>query len=389
MAFLNNAELRMPKVLLFGQNSVNALTDEVKKLNKKKALLVTDDIMIKAGYVEKVEKLLKDAKISTVIFKDIKGEPTDIDVENGLNVFNENKCDFFVGLGGGSPIDTAKAIAIMSTNEGPISNYMGANKVKNPVPPIVVIPTTAGTGSEMTKFTIIADTKNNVKMLIGDPYIMPTISVSDPMFTISVPPKTTAATGIDAFCHAVESYTSKKAQPFTDTIALSAIKLISENLREAWCNGDNLTARTNMMLAATQAGITFNNASVTLIHGMSRCIGALFHVPHGISNAVLLPVWAEYTYIANPKKFANIAVAMGENIDGLSTLDAAKKACEAMKRLCSDIEIPPIRGLGIEKEAFERSLSKMAHDAIESGSPSNNARSVNEEQIIELYKKAW
>jgi alcohol dehydrogenase class IV len=379
----------MPRVLLFGQNSINSLTDEVKKLNKKKALFVTDDIMIKAGYVAKVEKLLKDTNIDTVIFRDIKGEPTDVDVENGLRSFKENKCDFLIGLGGGSLIDTAKAIAIMSTNDGHIANYMGTNKVKNSVPPIVAISTTAGTGSEVTKVTIVTDTKKNVKMLISDPYIMPTIAVSDPMFTISVPQNTTAATGIDAFCHAVESYTSKKAQPFTDILALSAIKLISENLREAWCDRDNLTARTNMMLAATQAGIAFNNASVTLIHGMSRCIGAQFHIPHGISNAALLNIWAEYTYIANPKKFANIAAAMGVNIDGLSTLDAADKACEAMKRLCNDIEIPSIRGLGIDKEAFEKCLAKMAHDAIESGSPGNNARSVNAEQIIELYRKAW
>lgn len=389
MTFSKNAELRMPQVLLFGPNSVNALGAEIKKLNKKKALFVTDAVMQKAGYVDQVEKLLKEAGVESVIFPEVGGEPRDVDVEKGLKLYKENNCDLLVGLGGGSPIDTAKAIGILATNGGRITDYMGANKVKNPLPPVVAIATTAGTGTEVTKFTIIADTKNDIKMLIGDPNILPTIAVSDPMFTLSVPPKTTAATGIDAFCHAVEAYTSKRSQPLTDTLALSAIKLISENLRQAWCNGANVEARTNMMLAATQAGIAFSNASVTLIHGMSRCIGALFHIPHGISNAVLLPVWAEYTYIADPVKFAKVAEAMGENVSGLSTLDAARKACEAMSSLCRDIEIPSISGLGIDKDAFEKALPKMAHDAVVSGSPGNNARNVTEEIIIELYKKAW
>ncbi|WP_286680429.1 iron-containing alcohol dehydrogenase [Tepidanaerobacter sp. EBM-49] len=389
MYFYRNAEMHMPQTLLFGQNSINALSSEVKKLGKKKVLFVTDKVMQQAGYVEKVRKLLEEAGVDSVILPDVSGEPRDIDVEKGLKVYKESNCDFLLGLGGGSPIDTAKAIGILATNGGKISDYMGADKVKNPLPPLIAIATTAGTGSEVTKFTIIADTKNDVKMLIGDSHIVPTISISDPMFTLSVPPKTTAATGIDAFCHAAEAYTSKKSQPLTDTLAISAIKLISENLRQAWCNGNNLEARTNMMLAATQAGLAFSNASVTLIHGMSRCIGAIFHVPHGISNAVLLPVWAEFTYIANPEKFADIAFAMGENLDGLSTLDAAYKAYEAMKRLCKDIEIPSIEGLGINKDEFEKYISKMAHDAIVSGSPGNNARNVNEETIIELYKKAW
>lgn len=389
MSFFKSAEIRMPKVLLFGPNCVNSVGEEVKKLGKKKALIVTDEIMQKAGYVEQVEKLLKDAGIESVIFPEVGGEPKDVDVEKGLKIYQENECDFLVGLGGGSPIDAAKAIGILATNGGSITDYMGANKVKNPLPPVVAIATTAGTGSEVTKFTIITDTKNDVKMLIGDPKIIPTIAVSDPMFTLSVPPKTTAATGLDAFCHAVEAFTSKRSQPITDTLALSAIKLISENLRQAWCNGNNVEARINMMLAATQAGIAFSNASVTLIHGMSRPIGAVFHVPHGIANAVLLPVWAEYTYIADPVKFAKVAEVMGENISGLSTLDAAKKACDAIVKLCKDVEIPSISGLGIDKDAFERAIPKMAKDAIASGSPANNARNVTEEIVMELYRKAW
>jgi alcohol dehydrogenase class IV len=261
--------------------------------------------------------------------------------------------------------------------------------ISEPVPAVVAIATTAGTGSEVTKVTIINDTANDVKMLISSPWIVPTIAVADPELTLTMPPSVTAATGLDAFCHAVEAFVSKKEQPITDALALKAIRLISESLRRAWCNGEDLEARTNMMLAATLGGIAFSNSSVTLIHGMSRPIGALFHIAHGISNAVLLPVWAEYTYIAKPEKFAEVARVMGENVSGLSILQAARKAVDAITALCNDVEIPPIRKLIPNKAEFEKHLGKMARDAIASGSPGNNPRFVTEEKIIELYKKAY
>jgi alcohol dehydrogenase class IV len=294
-----------------------------------------------------------------------------------------------VALGGGSPIDTAKAIGILETNGGKIADYMGVGKVQKPTLPLVAIATTAGTGSEMTKVTIINDTANDVKMLISSPWIIPTVAVADPTLTLTMPPSITAATGLDAFCHAAEAYVSKKEQPITDILALKAIRLISQNLRRAWCDGDDLEARENMMLAATLGGIAFSNSSVTLIHGMSRPIGALFHIAHGISNAVLLPVWAEYTCISKPEKFAAIAEAMGENVSGLSVPQAARKSVDAITALCNDVEIPPIRKLIPDKAAFEQQLGKMAHDAVASGSPANNPRFVTEEKIIELYKKAY
>jgi len=382
-------EFRMPQVLLQGPGCLANIGKEVKRLGKKKALLVTDKIMVKAGYAAQVEKILADVQVESVLFDGVGTEPTDVYVEEGLKVYRESECDFLVGLGGGSPIDTAKAVGILATNGGQITDYMGADKVAVPTPPVVAIATTSGTGSEVTKFTIIADTKNNVKMLIGSPFVIPMIAVADPVLTLSVPPQVTAATGLDAFCHAVEALVSKKEQPMTDLLALNAIKLIGTYLRKAWCNGDDLEARAQMMLASTQAGLAFNNASVTLIHGMSRPIGAVFHVPHGISNAVLLPVWAEFTYIAKPEKFALIAEAMGEKVAGLSTLEAAEKGVEAIKRLCRDVEVPPIRTLVPDREAFEKPLEKMAHDAVVSGSPGNNPRFVTEAQIVELYKKAY
>lgn len=386
---LKAVELRMPQALLQGPGSLGLLGKEVRRHGISKPLLVTDEIMVKAGYAAQVEKILSDAGASCVIFDKIGGEPRDIDVEAGLAVYRDNECDSLVALGGGSPIDTAKAIGIVATNGGAITDYMGADKVAKPLPPLFAIATTSGTGSEVTKVTIIADTVNDVKMLISSPFITPAAAVADPVLTLSVPPAVTAATGLDAFCHAVEAYVSKREQSTTDILALEAIRLISENLRQAWCDGENLEARANMMQAATWAGIAFTNSSVTLIHGMSRPIGAVFHIAHGISNAVLLPVWAEFTYLAKPKKFARVAEAMGENICGLSDLDAAQKAVEAIKRLCSDVAIPGIRELVKDKDEFEKHLEKMAHDAVVSGSPANNPRFVTEPMIVELYKKAY
>lgn len=386
---LKAVELRMPQVLLQGPGSLGLLGKEIKRYGINKALLVTDAIMIKAGYAAQIEKILSEAGSASVMFDKAGGEPGDKDVDAGLEIYRANGCDSLIALGGGSPIDTAKAIGILVTNGGKIMDYMGADKVTKPLPPLVAIATTSGTGSEVTKVTIITDTGNDIKMLIGSPFITPTIAVADPVLTLSVPPSVTAATGLDAFCHAVEAYVSKREQPTTDALSLAAIKLISENLRKAWCNGDDLEARANMMQAATWAGIAFTNSSVTLIHGMSRPIGAVFHIAHGISNAVLLPVWAEFTYLAKPEKFAKVAEAMGENPCGLSELEAAEKAVEAIKRLCADVCIPGISELVKDKAEFEAHLEKMAHDAVVSGSPANNPRFVTEPMIVELYKKAY
>jgi alcohol dehydrogenase class IV len=382
-------EFRMPQVLFQGPGCLSLLGREVKRLGKSKPLLVTDKIMEKSGYVDKLRGVLEPVGCSFSIFDEVGGEPGDKDVLNGLEAYKKSGCDFLVALGGGSPIDTAKAIGILETNGGKIVDYMGADKVSKPTLPLVAIATTAGTGSEMTKVTIINDTANDVKMLISSSWILPTVAVADPELTVSMPPGVTAATGLDAFCHAAEAFVSKKEQPITDIIALRAVRLVSENLRKAWCNGEDMEARANMMLASTLAGMAFNNSSVTLIHGMSRPIGALFHIAHGISNAVLLPVWAEFSHLAKPEKFAQIAEAMGENVKGLSLRQAARKAVDAIKSLCEDVEIPPIRKLIPDRAEFEKRLSKMAHDAVVSGSPSNNPRFATEERIVELYKKAY
>lgn len=382
---MSSYQILMPSTVLYGEGSLEQLGNKVKPLGKK-ALIVSDKVMTDAGYVEKIKNILIEQDIGFEVYNEVNGEPTDIMIEMGLSIYKNENCDFLIGIGGGSPIDAAKAIGLMANNLGNIVDYMGLGKVKNPLPAVVAVATTSGTGSEVTQFTIIADTKNDVKMLIGSPYIVPAIAVNDPLLTLSVPAKTTAATGIDAFTHAIEAYISKKAHPFTETMSLSAIKRISKYIRRAWANGDDIEARSEMMIASMEAGIAFSNASVTIVHGMSRPIGALFHIAHGISNAVLLPKCMEFALMGAPEKFAKVAEAMGENIEGLTTMEAAKKAVEAIKRLNDDLEIPTISGLGIDKEEFLAVASKMAQDAINSGSPGNTPRKVNLQQIIQIYK---
>lgn len=380
-------QILIPPTVLYGAGCIEQLGKKVKALGQK-ALIVSDKVMTDSAYVEKIQNILTQQDIGYEVYNEVNGEPTDQMIEKGLDIYKNTKCDFLIGLGGGSPIDAAKAIGLMASNPGNIVDYMGLGKVKNSLPPFVAIATTSGTGSEVTQFTIIADTKNDVKMLIGSPYIVPTIAVNDPLLTLSVPAKTTAATGIDAFTHAIEAYISKKAQPFTETMSLSAIERISKYIRRAWANGDDIEARSQMMIASMEAGIAFSNASVTIVHGMSRPIGALFHIAHGISNAVLLPRCMEFALIGAPEKFARVAEAMGENIEGLTTMEAAKKAVQAIKQLNDDLEIPTISGLGIDKKEFMALAPKMAQDAINSGSPGNTPRKVSLEQIIKIYKDA-
>ena len=241
----------------------------------------------------------------------------------------------------------------------------------------------------MTRTTIITDKTDDVKMLIISDYIMPTVSICDAQLTFTAPKRLTAATGLDALTHAIEAYISQKAQPYTDIIALEAIRLISKYLRQAWSNGRDVEARYYMMFAATMAGLAFSNSSVCLVHGMSRPIGAIFHVPHGLSNAVLLPAVMRFTLPGNIRKFAKIAEAMGESVSGLSNLEAAEKSVMAVERLCKDFNMLGLRNAGVKEEDLKRFAPKMAKDAIASGSPANNPRIATEEEIIQLYLEAF
>ncbi|TET63545.1 iron-containing alcohol dehydrogenase [Candidatus Aerophobetes bacterium] len=380
---------RIPSGVIVGCNASSFAGREAKKLGGTKALIVTDRNLTEMGFLSGIESSLDSEKIDHEVFDQVTAEPTVDYVEKGLDLYRRSKCDFIIALGGGSPIDTAKAVCIMASNPGVIQDYKGLDKVSSPGAPLIAIPTTAGTGSETTIFTIITDTRTNVKMLIGSPFILPSVALVDPLLTASSPPSVTAATGVDALTHAIEAYVSVKAQPMSDVFALSAIKFLSENLRQAWANGDNLEARSLTMLGAFQAGVAFSNSSVALVHGMSRPIGAYFHVPHGLSNAVLLAPVVEFSISGNPKRYADIARAMGEKVEGLGVMEGASKASKAVRELVRDTKIPALATLGVTREKLKTVVGKMADDAIASGSPGNNPRKATKEEIVELYWKTF
>jgi alcohol dehydrogenase class IV len=290
----------------------------------------------------------------------------------------------------GTSIYAAKAVSVIATNGGYIGDYMGGKKAirQDPVP-LIAIPTTAGTGSEVTSVTVISNTKDDIKMMIRHPHFIPKIAIVDPMLTLSTPPHVTAATGVDALCHAIEAFISRRAQPLTDILALSAIELITKNLRIAYNNGDDLDAREKIALASMQAGAAFPNSSVTLVHGMSRPIGALFHVPHGVSNAMLLPAVIEFTKDSAIDRLAVVGRTICPDLKGLNNEEMADLTIVEIKQLCQDLNIPNMKTWGIDKEKFDRVVSKMATDAIDSGSPGNNPRVPTHEEIVSLYDHCY
>jgi alcohol dehydrogenase class IV len=389
MSMLPPREFIVPSLIIAGSGSMGKVGEQCKRRGWTRGLIVTDQIMQKLGLVGQVEEMLGQHGIESAVFPGVNSEPVVEFVQEGLDLYKQKGCDFLLALGGGSPLDTAKAISVMSTNSGSIEQYKGIGKLNNPGVPLIAVPTTAGTGSEATVYTVITDTKTDVKMLIGSPYLMPDIAIVDPLLTMSSPQSVTAATGVDALVHAIEAYVSVKAQPMADIFCLSAIELISHNIRQAWANGSNQDAREKVMLGALQAGIAFSNSSVALVHGMSRPIGAYFHIAHGVSNAALLAVVTEFSLIGNPVRYSHVAKAMGEVTDGLPAMDAADLAVRAIKRLIKDIKVPSLAALGVEEERLLELAPAMADAAIDSGSPANNPRKPTRQEIIDLYKLAY
>ncbi len=383
------SEFRMPKSVLYGRNSLEKLGEQSKKLGKR-AFIVTDTIMEKLGYVEKCIQQLNKKSITVSTYNKVDAEPTNIHVLEALSLCKEEKCDFIIGIGGGSCIDAAKAVAVLYTNGGEVEDYVQKDiEIENNPLPLIAIPTTSGTGSEVTSVAVITNKKTDVKMMMKHPSFIPKVAIIDPVLTSSLPPQITAATGIDALCHAIEAYISKVSQPLTDVLALSAIESIMKHLRIAYEDGRNMEAREAMMIASLQAGIAFSNASVTLVHGMSRPVGALFHVPHGISNAILLPTVLEFTKTSAMKRLAKIGRSLNKDLYSNSDEEVADYTLGEIKKLCFDLRIPNLKEYGIDEIEFENAISKMASDAIESGSPANNPRVPSYDEIKELYRECF
>ena len=380
-------EFIMPGKIISGSGALEQSESYLGKLGSR-ALIVTDEVMVKLKNLDRVTEVLEKAGVAYDVYDGIGGEPTDTMIEKGLAIYQEAGCDFFIALGGGSPIDSMKAIAALAVNGGKISDYMG-KEIAGAIPPMVAIPTTAGTGSEATKFTIITDTEKDVKMLLKGDALMPNLAIIDPQFIMTAPPAITAATGLDALTHAIEAYTSVKAQPMTDVFALSAVKRIFKYLPTAFHEGCNVEAREEMSLAALEAGVAFNNASVTLVHGMSRPIGALFHVAHGISNAMLLKECLTFALDGAYERFAELGDAIGVTKAEQSVEEKAKAFLEAVDGICKELEIPSLEKYGIDREQFFARMDKMADDALISGSPANTRKAVTKADILTIYEKLW
>ena len=382
------ANINLPRILRIGAGASRQLPEVLDELNLKRPLLVTDAFIVSLGWLDTLEAQLSEKGFSHNRFTEVVPDPTSDAVTAGLAVLRQGKYDCVVALGGGSSIDTAKAIAVMAHRDQPMRHYKVPNSIADGLP-VIAIPTTAGTGSEATRAAVITDTESQEKMLCMGLGLMPIAALVDFELTLSMPWRLTADTGLDSLCHALEAYVSKKANALTDTIALAAMTAINTHIRTACQQPDNREAREAMMLAATQGGIAFSNSSVTLIHGMSRPIGALYHVPHGLSNAMLLPDVTAWSISGAPARYAECARAMGMAESSDSDATANQKLVADLRLLCSDLKVPSPGEFGIDAQAWQQSLELMTQQALDSGSPNNNPRIPNAAEIKGLYQKVW
>ena len=384
-----SANIILPRIMQIGEGASEAVAGVLQSLNCSRPLIVTDRMMVELGYVDRVQQQLQTHRIAADVFSDTVPEPTISSIMAGVNQVREGHYDSIIALGGGSPIDSAKAIAILGQHGGSMRDYKFPRVVDEPGLPLIAIPTTAGTGSEATKFTIITDENNDEKMLCVGLGFMPVAALVDYSLTLSLPPRTTADTGIDAMTHAMEAYVSRKANAYSDTQALAAMRLLGPNLRRAYHQGEDRQAREAMMLGSTLAGIAFSNASVALVHGMSRPIGAFFHVPHGLSNAMLLPSVTAFSLPAPPERYADCARAMGIAEREDSTALANDKLLAELVALNEELQVPTPAQFGIDRDHFMSVVEEMATQALNSGSPGNNPRIPTRDEIVEIYQTLW
>jgi alcohol dehydrogenase class IV len=383
------ATITMPRLLYIGGGAVGEVATAVSRLGAKRPLIVTDGFMASSGVLGKVTDRLDRSNIAWEAFADTVPDPTDTVVEAGVRVLAAGAYDCLIALGGGSPIDTAKAMSVLAANGGQMRDYKVPNEIPRPGLPVVAIPTTAGTGSEVTRFTVITDTERDEKMLIMGLACCPAAAIVDYELTLTMPWRLTADTGIDSLTHAIEAYVSKRASPFTDGVAKSAMALIAKHIRTACREPDSAKAREAMMLGATQAGMAFSNSSVCLVHGMSRPIGAFFHVPHGLSNAMLLPEITAFSAPAALERYADCARAMGVANEGEGNQSAVARLIDELRALNSDLKVPTPKSYGIDERRYAELMPTMASQALASGSPGNNPRVPSQDEIIELYKRVY
>jgi len=367
-----------------GFGSLETLGDEIKRLKGTKVLIVTDPGIKSAGLVEIVAAILDRAKINYHFFTEVEPDPKIEVAFSSLAAAKNFGPDLIVGLGGGSSLDISKVTSVMMTNAGPIEKYFGMELVPEPGIPLILIPTTAGTGSEMTSICVLSDTENKVKKGIVSEHMFARMALLDPQLTLGLPPHITATTGMDALVHAIESFTGVRATIFTDTLNLQAICLVARNLRKAYAHGENREARENMLNASCLAGMAFSNTQNGLDHALALAIGGKFHLPHGLLTAFILPWVMEYNLLADPEKFIQIARAFGETPDGLPEVEGARLSVRAIKSLLDDLGISyKLSDYGVPQEEIP-AIAKAAIGAVRL--ISNNPRKVLEKEVIKLLE---
>jgi len=380
---MNISKFVAPEII-FGRGSLSQLGESVLRIGASKVFLVSDEDVIKAGWVDLAVHYLHAAGLETEIFSALTTNPKDCEVSDGARHYQASGCDGIVAVGGGSPTDVAKAIAILASNGGILQDYEGINKISRPLPPMVIAPTTAGAGSEVSQFTIIVDTARKLKMSIISKSLVPDIAIVDPELVQTMDVKLAAATGLDAFTHGIESYVSLAATPLTDIHALKAIQLVSRNLRQAVADRHDMEANTNMSMASLTAGLAFSNAILGATHAMTHQVDGMIDQHHGETNASILPHVMEYNLVACPEKFRDIAVAMGEDVSGLDTMAAAEKAVDAVRRLIRDIGLE--KGLG-EIGLTEEFIPLLSENAVKDACLVTNPRPASREDIAAIFRK--
>lgn len=382
-------QLEIPPRVIIGTDARTSIGQEAINLRWSRVLVVSDPFHEKAGRTSEITELLSKVGLETSVYSGVTGEPDTEMVTRGLEQFKADKSEGIVALGGGSVIDTAKTISVLAVNDGTVQQYMGTDTVTKPGVGVIALPTTSGTGSEATRVVVIGDSQSNLKMLGRSKAYVPSVAILDYKLTMSMPKPLTAASGIDALTHAIEAYVSRQANDFTDLLALSAVRLIRNSIRQAWQDGSDEDARQNMLLGSFQAGIAFSNSSVGLVHSMSEPIGACFHVPHGLSNAMLLPAVTKFSVTGAPSRYAEIARCMDFANSSMADEECCKMLIDGLLQLNRQLEIPSPKSFGIDTISYEGHIGKMANDAAAAGSTGNNPVMPTIDQIKEIYCETY
>lgn len=374
-----------PRIVM-GPGAIGQIGDEIREMKAKKVLLVTDKGIVEAGLIKPALESLEKSEINHAVFDGVEPDPRYEIAADCVSMIRHEKVDLVIGFGGGSAIDIAKSAAIMATNEAPIAEYFGIDLIPKPGLPTVMVPTTAGTGSEVTPIAILSDEGEKLKKGIVSPYLFPSIAILDPELTLGLPPNITASTGMDALIHAIEAYTSVNATDMTDILAFRAMELVYHNIRTAYANGNNLPARSSMMEGSLLAGMAFANAGVTAVHAFAYPIGAEFHIPHGVANTLMLPHVMRFNLLGNLSKFADISEAFDLSIEGMDELQTAEMFVEAIERLAKDLRVPKnLSEFGIS----EKDVPVLAEGVMKvTRLLANNPRVINLEDAVEIYKAA-